>query len=217
MVAYNEGPADNRRLFVTSLRDPAGPVAVNVCEDCYVAWDWTPDNRHLLYWPQNRRQIGLLDIQSRKAAVILAQENYSLLRASFSPDARWIVFQADVSFDKSQLFIARFNGMSPIDRTSWIEATDAAESGYIPRWAPDGNALYLMANTDGYRCLWRQALDPQTKRPLGSPTAVYHMHGARRSIGYIPAGFAEISVAHDRIVIPLGERTGNVWMAEWKR
>jgi eukaryotic-like serine/threonine-protein kinase len=217
IVAYNEGPASNRRVFVSSLRDPAGPVAVNVCEDCYLAWDWTPDNRHLLYWPQNRRQIGLLDIQSRKAAVILAQENYSLLRASFSPDGVWVVFQADVAFDRSQLFIAPFRGMSQIDRTSWIEATDAAEPAYIPRWAPDGNALYLMANTDGYRCLWRQALDPQTKRPLGKPTAVHHMHGARRSIGYITPGFAEISVAHDRIVFPLGERTGNIWMAEWKQ
>ena len=217
MVAYNEGPAENRRLFVSSLRDPAGPVAMNVCEDCYVPWDWTPDNRGLLYWPQNRRQIGLLDIPSRKAAVILAHESYSLLRASLSPDGAWVVFQADIAFDRSQLFIAPFRGMSPIDRRSWSEATDAAETGYIPRWAPDGNALYLMANTDGYRCLWRQALDPQTKRPLGNPTAVYHMHGARRSIGYISPGFAEISVAPDRIVFPLGERTGNVWMAEWKQ
>jgi Tol biopolymer transport system component len=180
-------------------------------------WDWTPDNRQLLYWPQNRRQIGLVDIQSRKAAVVLAHETYSLLRASFSPDRRWIVFQADVAFDRSQLFIAPFQGLSSIDRTSWIEATDASGAAFIPRWSPDGNALYLMSNTDGYRCIWRQRLDPATKRPVGNLIAVHHLHGARRSIEYISPGFAEISVAHDRIVFPLGERTGNVWMAEWKQ
>ena len=42
------------------------------------------------------------------------------------------------------------------------------------------------------------------------------MHSARRSIGHIAPGFAEISVARDRIVFPLAERTGNIWIAEWK-
>ena len=216
MIAYNEGPPSSRRVFVSSLRDPAGPVAVNVCTDCYVPWDWAPDNRHLLYWPQNWRQIGLLDIQSRNTAIILTQDNYSLLRASFSPDGRWIVFQADLAFDRSQLFIAPFRGMARIDRSSWVEATPSSHPAYIPRWSPDGNALYFMASIDGYSCLWRQVLEPSTKRPIGDPTAVHHMHGARRSITYIAPGFAEISVARDRIVFPMAERTGNIWMAEWK-
>jgi serine/threonine protein kinase/Tol biopolymer transport system component len=216
MVAYNEGPASNRRVYVSSLRDPAGPVAVNVCEDCYLPWDWSPDKRHLLYWPEKRRQIGLLDVDSRKTAIILAHEKYSLLRAAFSPDGRWVVFQADLAFDRSQMFIAPFRGMSPIDRASWIEVTRAGESGNVARWSPDGNALYAMSNIDGNWCLWRQALDPVTKRPVGEAIAVHHLHGARRSVRYIPPGFAEISVARDRIVFPMAERTGNVWMAEWK-
>jgi Tol biopolymer transport system component len=217
MVAYNEGPATRRRVYVSSLRDPSGPVAMNVCEDCFVAWDWSPDNRYLLYWPQSRRTIGLLDVQSRQSAIILAQDKTMLLRATFSPDGRWIVFNGDVAFDRSQTFIAPFRGMSTIDRASWIEVTRADDSGYVSRWSPDGNALYLLSNYDGYYCLWRQALDPVTKRPTGRSTAVHHLHGARRSIAYIPAGFVEISVARDRIVFPMAERTGNLWMAEWKR
>lgn len=217
MVAYNEGPATRRRVYVSSLRDPSGPVAMNVCEDCFVPWDWSPDNRYLLYWPQSRRTIGLLDVQSRQSAIILAQDKTTLLRATFSPDGRWIVFNADVAFDRSQTFIAAFRGVSPIERTSWIEVTRPDNSGYVSRWSPDGNALYLLSNYDGYYCLWRQGLDPVTKRPVGRSTAVHHLHGARRSVAYIPPGFVEISVARDRIVFPMTERTGNLWMAEWKQ
>ncbi len=216
LVAYNEGPAQKRRIHVSSIGDPSGPVAENVCEDCFVPWDWSPDNRHLLYWLQNLRHIGVLEIQSRQTATILAHDKSSLLRASFSPDGRWIVFMADLAFGRSQMFIAPFRGMSPIDRASWIEVTKPEDRGYIPRWSPDGNALYFLSNLDGYECLWRQALDPATKRPIGNVTAVHHLHGARRSVAYLPPGFIEISVAPTRIVFGLTERTGNVWMAEWK-
>ena len=217
LVAYNEGPADRRRVHVSSLGGASGPLAMNVCEDCFVPWDWTPDKRHLLYWPQNLRQIGVLDIQSRQSAIILAQEKYGLLRASFSPDGQWIVFMADLGFGRSQLFIAPFHGMSPIDRKAWIEVTSAADPGYVPRWSPDGNALYFLSNIDGYWCLWRQPLVSKTKGPMGQPTAVYHLHSAARSTTYLSPGFVEISVAPNRIVLPLVERTGNIWMAEWKR
>jgi streptogramin lyase len=40
--------------------------------------------------------------------------------------------------------------------------------------------------------------------------------GAIGKYDHITPGFAEISVSRDRIVFPLGERTGNIWMAEWK-
>ena len=217
MIAYNEGPVENRRVQVSSLRDASAPVAVNVCDDCFVPWDWTPNNRYLLYWPQNRRQIRLLDLQSRQTATVLAEDAYILLRASFSPDGRWLVFMADVASDRSQMFIAPFNGMAAIDRSSWIAVTGTEDRGYVPRWSPDGNAVYVLSTIDGYWCLWRQPLDPATKRPVGGVAAIHHLHGARQSVAYIPPGYVEISVAPDRIVFPMTERTGNVWMAEWEQ
>jgi Tol biopolymer transport system component len=216
LVAYNEGPIEKRRVLISSLRDAAGPVAANVCDDCFVPWDWSPDNRRLLYWPQNRKWIGLLDVQSRQTATILAHDPYTLLRASFSPDGRWIVFNADISSDRQQVFVALMRGMTPIDRASWIAVTKAEDRGHIARWSPDGNALYFLSNIDGYYCLWRQPLDPPTKQPIGDPVPLYHLHGARRSVSYVPVGFQESSVAPDRIVFSMSERTGNVWLGEWR-
>jgi Tol biopolymer transport system component len=107
--------------------------------------------------------------------------------------------------------------MSSIDRTSWIEVTRATNHSYIARWSPDGNALYFLSNLDGYNCFWRQPLQPESKRPVGDATVVFHLHGARRSVSYLSPGFVEISVANDRIVFTMSERTGNLWMAEWNR
>ena len=47
---------------------------------------------------------------------------------------------------------------------------------------------------------------------MGLPTDIYHFHSVRRSLLSVGLAFAEISVARDKIVFPLGELTGNIWM-----
>lgn len=64
----------------------------------------------------------------------------------------------------------------------------------------------------GTICLWRQPLDPATTQPIGGAVPLYHLHGARRSVSYVPVGFQKSSVAPDRIVFSMSERTGSVWL-----
>ena len=65
---------------------------------------------------------------------------------------------------------------------------------------------------DGSDCIWMQQLDPATKKPVGAPQDLYHLHAARRTTLPFPAfGF---SVARDKAVFPLREVTGNIWMAK---
>jgi hypothetical protein len=51
-------------------------------------------------------------------------------------------------------------------------------------------------------------------QPIGPPTDICHFHSARRSLSSVGFAFAEISVARDQIVLPLGELTGNIWMTK---
>ncbi len=85
---------------------------------------------------------------------------------------------------------------------------------FHPRWSPDGGLLYYQSTRDGFRCIWAQRLDRDTKRPVGEPFGVYHSHSARRSIGNI-AGPQHVwlSVA-DKMVFSMREITGNIWMME---
>jgi Tol biopolymer transport system component len=213
-VAYPDWTVEKRTLHIASLRDRSEDAAANVCDDCFQAWDWSPDGASLLYWSMDRKQIGLLDIASGQKAIVLKHPHYSLLWSRFSPDGRWIAFHVALGPDRSQISIAPFRGKSAIGQEDWVTVTGS--DTHAVRWSPDGNSVYLVSARDGYLCLWRQRLEPDTKLPLGEPTGVHHLHGARHSMSSVPIPYVEISVARDKIVFPMAERTGNVWMAEWK-
>jgi hypothetical protein len=75
--------------------------------------------------------------------------------------------------------------------------------------------LYGELNRDGFRCIWAQRLDPATKHPVGSPFAVFHSHNTRLSLGNQGA-YSTPVVGRDKMFFSMGERTGNIWMAEFK-
>src|SRR5262249_11001569 len=112
-----------------------------------------------------------------------------------------------------QLYVAPFRGPGSIEKQRWIRV---ASNGDKPRFSPDGNLLYFISDRDGQRCLWAQRLDPYTKTPRGDPWPVYHFHAARRSLLNVGAAFVEIAVAPHRLIFPLDELTGNMWMIERK-
>jgi hypothetical protein len=83
-------------------------------------------------------------------------------------------------------------------------------------WSPAGDRLYFFSERDGHRCLWTQALDPETKAPTGEATAVYHFHRAALTPRNVRRGCLGIAVARDKIVVSLRadrqhlvEMTGN--------
>jgi hypothetical protein len=55
-------------------------------------------------------------------------------------------------------------------------------------------------------------VDAAGKRPQGDPFAVYHFHSARRSMMNVPFYPLDLSVARDKLVFNLSERTSNIWM-----
>ena len=48
-----------------------------------------------------------------------------------------------------------------------------------PSWSADGSLLYHFSFRDGAFCPWVQRIDPATKRPMGPPRAVLHLHNPR--------------------------------------
>jgi len=55
-------------------------------------------------------------------------------------------------------------------------------------------------------------VDSETKRPVGPPLPLYHIHQVRRSILNVGYALMDIAVAPDKIVLNLSEVTGNIWM-----
>ena len=106
------------------------------------------------------------------------------------------------------IFIAPFNrtgDQEPED--NWIQITKDNARNNLAAWAPDGRTLYYLSDRDGFRCIWGQRLDPDTKKPLGEAFAVYHSHSARLSLNNAGHERATgLSVAEDKIVFSQGER-----------
>jgi hypothetical protein len=80
-----------------------------------------------------------------------------------------------------------------------------------PRWSPDGNLLYFVSDRDGHLCVWVQRLEGSSKRPIGTPFPVYHFHNSRLAMINVGVMALETGVGRDKIVMGLGELTGNIW------
>jgi Tol biopolymer transport system component len=199
------GPGSTSAARVGALR--------KVCEDCLVVWDWSSDERYMLYWSGEQRLIGALDLVSGEKKDLLRHPEYALLRANFSPANDWLSFSGIDRNGFIRLFIAPFRGLGVPDQREWILLTEKATLSNSARWSPDGNLVYFVSGRDGFACIWAQPLD-RVKKPVGPPFEVYPLHSARRSMKSVPPHILEISVARDKLVFPLNERTGNIWLAE---
>lgn len=145
---------------------------------------------------------------------ILRHSSYSLYRGHFSPDERWVTFHADDPQRGTRVFIAPFRGPVAVDESDWIAITDGKAFDDAPRWSPDGNLLYYFSDQDGSRCIWAQPLEPASKKPLGAPFGVQHLHSRQHSVSAVSLNRLDLFVVHDKIVFTMGELRGNIWMAE---
>jgi dipeptidyl aminopeptidase/acylaminoacyl peptidase len=146
---------------------------------------------------------------------LLQHPTFDLLSPQFSPDNRWIALHVRNSELTRRLVIVPFRKDLPPKESEWIPVTDGQGLDREPQWSPDGRMLYFLSDRDGFRCIWAQRLEPESKRALGAMFAIRHFHSARRSLNvFVNSGMAGPSVAADKIVFGLGDRSGNIWMTK---
>ena len=72
-------------------------------------------------------------------------------------------------------------------------------------WSPDSRVLYLLPDTDGFRCIWGQSIDA-AGRLAGKPFAVRHFHSTQNmstSMGN--------PVNAEGFVYEAADTTANIW------
>jgi Tol biopolymer transport system component len=195
-----------RFLYLASL---VGGYPQRICDDCGTPQDFSPDNKLILYVPPAQRTINLLDTESGAKMVVLRHPSWSLFGARFSPDGRWIAFYT--TNQQRQVLIAPFQPGVETPPSEWIKVSVGEQPDASPAWSPDGGLLYYLSGRDGFRCVWAQRL--VAGRTSGAPFAVIHFHNTRRKPQTTSAGSVGLTVARDKMVVPLLEQTGNIWMA----
>jgi len=205
-LAYREAEKQTSVGYAVSL---AAGSTERICEDCS-DYDWSHDGKKLLVLGRSPAGISVVDLASKQRTAFVNHSAYVLWNPRFSLDDRWVSFSATTP-GRSRIFVAPFRNAGPVPESEWIAVTDGRWDDK-PRWSPDGNSLYFLSERDGFRCIWAQRLDAR-KRPVGPAIPIFDAHEARRSLANIGIGDLSISVARDKIVFNMSERTGNLWMA----
>jgi Tol biopolymer transport system component/DNA-binding winged helix-turn-helix (wHTH) protein len=177
------------------------------------SWDWSPDNRVLLFGKADAK-IYAVDVRTGRQSVFLSSPDYGLFQAKFSPDGQSLAVNACDSHRTGMeccVFILPLKADGTPGANNWIKIDHPTAWDDKPRWSPDGNLLYFISDRDGHLCLWVQRLARRAKQAVGSPFAVYHFHNSKLAMINVGTASLEIDVARDKIVMGLGELTGNVW------
>jgi hypothetical protein len=196
--------------FAVRVIPVSGGAMETLCPDVDITalWSWSWNGRFLAHrFSVSPITIGVLDVETCERIEILKYPGGSLFQAEFSPGDQWIAFMGS-----GGIAIAPFEGLKTIDPSNWIKVFAAPADK--PRWAPDGKSLYFTSQQEGNLLIYRQTLDPVSKRPVGEPSVIHRFGGGRFSFREVPLELRDISVSTDRIVFPLVELTGNVWLME---
>ena len=138
-------------------------------------FDWSPDGKALLISRFNfgaRVEIWLLPLAARPDAEaaerrIASNPDYDFFQSHFSPDGRWIVFEAvrnhPIGFESSLYAMAAAGG-------PWIRLTDGKQWDDKPRWSPDGKTIYFISDRDGFFNVWGIRFNPVQGRCWGVPS-----------------------------------------------
>jgi hypothetical protein len=116
----------------------------------------------------------------------------------------------DQAAAQSRIFVVPAKSGVAAPPARWVGVDHPSHWDDKPRCSPNGSLLYFVSD-DGYLCLWAQRLAGAKKALVGALFPVYHFHDARLSMANLDSGMLEIGAAKDRIVLGLGELTGNIW------
>jgi Tol biopolymer transport system component len=182
--------------------------------------DWAPDDEAVLVsWldqgQMNQNVLAIWPIGPTMATqperVILESSGVNFWQARYSPDNRWVSFVAQRMRNPGTVEIG-IAAAGSNRATTWARILDDHVWPDKPRWSPDGRTLYFLSRgSDGYFNLWGVPIDPARGAQTGKPFQVMHFGSPDWHIDRnIDA--AEIGLASDRLVLPMQNVKGSIWL-----
>jgi serine/threonine protein kinase len=177
--------------------------------------DWSPDGQSILTecfrGTPARCTPCLMPLSAAphaetQARVLAYDPEHNLYMANYSPDGRWIAINAE---DGTGVGISTI-GVLPASGGPWTPLTEGKYWDDKPRWSPDGKTIYFLSSRSGFMNVWGIRFNPAKGEPVGKPLRVTSFESPAQMV----QGLQEISVAQDRLVLPITEITGNIWMLE---
>jgi Tol biopolymer transport system component/DNA-binding winged helix-turn-helix (wHTH) protein len=204
------------QLMVWSAEDRDERPLTDPSTDPVAVWDWSADEKVLLVGKGNletgRTEIGSFPISaaphaSRQTRRLIFDAAYNVYQAHFSPDGKWIAFEATRSqstLAESTLFAMRASG------GPWVRLTDGQHWDDKPRWSPDGRIVYFLSGREGFYNVRGVHFDPASGKPLGDSFRVTNFNTPGLMV---PREIQSVgmSISQDRLVLNVGQFSGSIW------
>jgi len=220
-LAYSRGlPKRDQLMFWSSQTRTEEPLTTP-SETYREVWDWSPDGKWLLIsqgdGDPRRAGLRLLPIFARPQAEtqsrkITSNPDYFLFQGQFSPDGKWIVFEAvrasPTPSAQSIIFVMPAAG-GPWTRIS----AEGVHWDDKPRWSPDGKTIYFVSGSGGFFNVWGIRFDASRGKPLGEAFRVTEfVDPALMLPDQTPK--IDLSVTQDQLALPLEDMSGSIWVLE---
>jgi len=182
-------------------------------------FDWSSDGKWLIVSAENPDN-GQSDIWKFRATgvrtaddaqmIVSSGTDANLFQGRLSPDARWILFEADTSSpqgDQSAIYVASSSGGPR------IRITDGRTWQDKPRWSSDGKKIYFIAERNGYLNVFSIPFDPIRGKANGEVRQMTNFKSPEFAIAQVipTIGF---SVVGDTLSLTMAQTSGGVWLLE---
>ncbi len=201
------------QMMIWSSQTHSEEPLTTLSETQRYAYDWSPDGASLLV--SQKEGVWLLPVAAAPhaetaARKVISDPKYDLYQPHFSPDGRWIVFEAVANLPtiaESALYVV------PVAGGAWTRITDGKHWDDKPRWSPDGKTIYFVSGRGGVFNVWGVHFDTAEGKPVGEPFRVSTFGGSGLTIPrWIPP--VELSITADKLVLTMAEASGGIWVLD---
>jgi Tol biopolymer transport system component/DNA-binding winged helix-turn-helix (wHTH) protein len=212
-LAYARYKKSGKESKIVVWNEASKEEQVIADEGDYDVYGWTPTGSELVVsrWSDktSKAEVWLLSPSTGSCTErIAASPDYFLFQGQFSPDGRWVVFEAvrDVSNGReSSIYVVPAHG------GDWIRVTDRKQWDDKPRWSPDGKTIYFVSGRGGFYNVWGNHFDPVNGRVIGAPFQLTNFDDPALMVPpYIPD--VGLSIAQGRIAVTVSQSSGSIWM-----
>lgn len=183
-------------------------------------FDWSGHNNSLLVSQRNNNipfsEIAVVPVAAAPHAEaatrsIVSNPAYELYQCRYSPDGRWIVFEAILRTSDGTSGAAVF--VSPAAGGPWVRITDGKRWDDKPLWSPDGKTVYFLSGRSGFLNVWGIRFDPAKGNAVGEPFPVTSLDNPSEMVpnSIVTVG---LSLTQDRLVLTVAQVSGSIWVLD---
>jgi Tol biopolymer transport system component/DNA-binding winged helix-turn-helix (wHTH) protein len=208
--------ATPQQLMIWSSQTRGEEPLTTLSETQRYPYDWAPDGASVLVsqsTTDSKWEIWLVPVAAAPhaetaARKIISDPKYDLYQSRFSPNGRWIVFEAVANSPTSAEAVLY---VIPATGGAWKRITDGRHWDDKPRWSPDGKMIYFVSGRGGVFNVWGIHFDLVEGKPVGEPFRVSTFGGYGLTIPrWIPP--VELSLSENQLVLNMEEVSGGIWV-----